>query len=171
MYQDAFRKQLHVTNSNIKGPVEFSSIVHLKEMAWKRKWTLKLEKNKKKKTTLKPSQAQPRFQSKSEQVSKTTGRSTSQNDSQFSRKFTSVFVSTSEMRPRDVIFSGNVSLLLCPFVMLIIFCMIVKNTYRCPIIMLITILVVAQYNIEKRSDFSRILILKEEFTFVFFLSS
>lgn len=99
---------------------------------------------KRKKTTLKPSQAQPRFQSKSEQVFKTTGKGTSQNDSQFSRKFTRVFVSTGEMRPRNVIFSGNVSLLLCPFVMLIIFCMIVKNTYRCPIVMLITILVVAQ---------------------------
>ena len=102
------------------------------------------KKKRKKKKTLKPSQVQPRFQSKLEEVSKKMGRSTLQNDSQFSRKFTSVFVSTSEMRPRNVIFSGNVSLLLCPFVTLIIFCMIVKNTYRCPIVMLITILVVAQ---------------------------
>ena len=72
------------------------------------------------------------------------GRGASPNDSQFFRKFTSVFVSTSEMRPRNVIFRGNVSLLLCSFVMPIIFFMIVKNTYRSPIVMLITILVVAR---------------------------
>ena len=41
----------------------------------------------KKRTTLKPSQAQPRFHSKSEEVSKMTGRSTAQNDSQFYRNF------------------------------------------------------------------------------------